>query len=238
MVLLRIRLWKTFLEKHDCKSKIALSPLMILIRRSRPFKENISSFCCSNLINKQSSEFEENSLQERWTARQAQEWPRWNKFEFRGKLQPIFQIVQRAKSHFSSFVNSSQLTTFPARRVLRSGNKSGEQLEFERDWTLTNTFFLSWNPDALSKPGNSRCKLLYNLAVSPMSTLTDLRWVTDGESFLKSFKIPFLGGVNICNISDLFRLHQPSWGVWDSWVQSRWRSFGNKIDLFDQMYLL
>ena len=57
------------------------------------------------------------------------------------------------------------------------------------------THFALLKPWCLIKTWEPRCKLLYNLAVSPMSTLTDLRWVTDGESFLKSFKNPFSGWI-------------------------------------------
>ena len=154
-------------------------------------------------------------------------------------------VQKKIATNFSNRQNP----IFPALSTLHSSQPSQRGESWDPETNLVSslnlkeighwqTNFALLKPWCLIKTWEPRCKLLYNLAVSPMSTLTDLRWVTDGESFLKSFKIPFLGGVNICNISDLFHLHQPSWGVWDSWVQSRWRSFGNKIDLFDQMLLL
>ena len=158
-------------------------------------------------------------------------------------------VQKKIATNLSNLLRSSEIPFFQLCQLFTAHNlPSEESLEIRKQiwWAawiwkrldIDKHIFSFLKPWCLIKTWEPRCKLLYNLAVSPMSTLTDLRWVTDGESFLKSFKIPFLGGVNICNISDLFRLHQPSWGVWDSWVQSRWRSFGNKIDLFDQMHLL
>ena len=112
-------------------------------------------------------------------------------------------VQKKIATNLSNLLRSSEIPFFQLCQLFTAHNlPSEESLEIRKQiwWAawiwkrldIDKHIFSFLKPWCLIKTWEPRCKLLYNLAVSPMSTLTDLRWVTDGESFLKWFKIPFL----------------------------------------------